>query len=261
MGVIIHFAALFLRVLNCPLCFAARLPLGAPYFTLTLNIPHFIVSEGQYFNLWAQILLYWRCYMGACTICGKPAGLLNKICDECKEKDRLAKIAEQERYDAEKRRQAEEHKRIAEEERALKAEQQRAREEAARVARENKITAAIEALKSRLKNGEHVFIYNSFYVPVDSVLQNNEFASNFDITFLKKAGLLGWEVVGIIPRTIGIDLQNRVIGDFSNTAVSYGGGIGGNVAGVHILVKKELSFAMLETADDELISSLEGIAF
>lgn len=62
---------------------------------------------------------------------------------------------------------------------------------------------------------------------------------DFSIGSLRVMGLEGWDVVAIIPRTIGIALTNTSFG--SSSGETWGAGVGGNVAGVHVIIKKEVS--------------------
>ena len=94
-------------------------------------------------------------------------------------------------------------------------------------------------LRARLESGKSAFLYQSLFVPVDSILNDEHLADEFDLAALRRLGLLGWDVVQAVPRTIGIGLQNR--GTDTWLSEAWGGGIGGNVMGVHIILKKTLS--------------------
>jgi hypothetical protein len=95
-------------------------------------------------------------------------------------------------------------------------------------------------LRARLESGKSVFLFDSVFVPVDSQLLDKEFASEFDLSILRKLGLLGWDVVQAVPKTKGIGLEN--VGTQTTIFGSmWAGGIGGNVMGVHIVIKKSLS--------------------
>ena len=73
----------------------------------------------------------------------------------------------------------------------------------------------------------------------------------FDIGFLRHMGMNGWEIVGVIPRTIGVVTENSSFG--STIGTTWGGGSGGNVAGVHILLRKEVKLNQMDDSlDDEL---------
>ena len=94
-------------------------------------------------------------------------------------------------------------------------------------------------LRARLERGQSAFLYDSVFVPVDSQLLDDEFASEFDVSILRKLGLLGWEIVQAVPRTKGIGLEN--IGTDTLFGSKWAGGVGGYVMGVHIIIKKTVS--------------------
>jgi hypothetical protein len=102
-----------------------------------------------------------------------------------------------------------------------------------------KIVQVKSMLRARLESGKPVFLFDSVYVPVDSKLLDDEFASEFDVSILRKLGLLGWEIVQAVPRTKGIGLEN--IGTDTLFGSKWAGGVGGNVMGVHIIIKKTVS--------------------
>jgi len=111
-----------------------------------------------------------------------------------------------------------------------------------------------ELIASRLASGKPVFIYESIYIPVDSKIKEEALIPSFDIGPLKRLGLTGWEIVQVVPKTTGIALQNKHMPILSSSRKRYGGGIGGNVAGVYVLLKKEITQATLEENPDELKS-------
>ncbi len=100
-----------------------------------------------------------------------------------------------------------------------------------------------ESLRARLQSGKPVFLYDSVFVPVDSVLNQESLADKFDLTILRQLGLAGWDIVQAVPKTIGVALTNTSFG--SSMGETWGAGIGGNVMGVHVIIKKSLSFSDL----------------
>jgi hypothetical protein len=105
-------------------------------------------------------------------------------------------------------------------------------------------------MRSRLESGKPAFLYDSIYVPVDSQLLDNEFANEFDVSMLRKLGVLGWDIVQAVPKTKGIGLEN--IGTDTMFGSKWAGGVGGNVMGVHIIIKKSISLGDLtDDPDDE----------
>ena len=111
------------------------------------------------------------------------------------------------------------------------------------------VSPKVQDFKGKLENGEKVYLYESIYVPVDSVVSESKLVDEFSIGPLRRLGLAGWQVVGIVPKTVGIGLTNMSVGsEFGDT---WGAGIGGNVMGVHILLKMEASINNI--SDDFLL--------
>jgi hypothetical protein len=84
-----------------------------------------------------------------------------------------------------------------------------------------------------------IYLHESLYLPVDSVLEGQTLAQGFDVQQLRTLGWAGWRIVGIVPKTIGIGLTNKSIG--SSTGETWGAGLGGNVAGVYVLIELGVS--------------------
>jgi len=102
-----------------------------------------------------------------------------------------------------------------------------------------KILQIKKMMRARLDNGKPAILYDSIFVPVDSILDEQPLADEFDLSKLRCLGLIGWDVVQAVPKTIGIGLKN--VGTDTLFAEKWGGGIGGNVLGVHLIIKKSLS--------------------
>ena len=102
------------------------------------------------------------------------------------------------------------------------------------------INHAKSLMRNRLDIGKPVFLYDSVFMPVDSEILDKKFADGFDVAILRKLGLLGWDVVQAVPKTKGIGLEN--VGTQTTIFGSmWAGGVGGNVMGVHVIIKKTLS--------------------
>lgn len=71
---------------------------------------------------------------------------------------------------------------------------------------------------------------------------------------LWELGIEGWDIVGFVPRTIGIGLSNVSVG--YSTGKTWGGGVGGNIIGVHVILKKVVS-AINQVSDEFLIKYVE----
>jgi len=85
-----------------------------------------------------------------------------------------------------------------------------------------------------------MFEFEAIYIPVPSVVDGENVTGLFDITELQKWGSEGWDIAGIVPRTIGVSLKNE---DISSPwgPTSYGGGMGGNVVGVYLILRRPLA--------------------
>ena len=94
-------------------------------------------------------------------------------------------------------------------------------------------------MRTRLKSGKPTFLCDSIFVPMNPIPDENNLADEFNLSILRRLGLIGWDIVQAIPRTTGIGLKNA--GTDALFGEKGGRGIGGNVMGVHIIIKKSLS--------------------
>lgn len=145
--------------------------------------------------------------MAACRTCGTKVGMLATECGDCVHRRRAFEQAAAQA--------------------ALLAEvQQREARQAAYVA------DAMSRLTETLESGRPVSLYESVYLPVDSVVNDEQLAEGFDLLQVQTLGWEGWEVVSVVPRTVGVGLMN--VGGGSQ---AWGAGLGGNVAGVHVVLR------------------------
>lgn len=111
----------------------------------------------------------------------------------------------------------------------------------------------------RVESGQEAYIYECIYIPVDSIIGEEQPAPLFNITILKHMGLMGWDIVSVVPRTIGIAYTNQTVA-FANTGFkSWAGGMGGNVIGVHVILKKFLNSNNKDSLNQELMSFIESL--
>lgn len=162
--------------------------------------------------------------MAKCSKCGKPVGFFETICADCKAKE----IEKQRRIEAE-RKARDEAKRKAQVERARREKEEKL---------QRLVFAVSDVIKKRLQTGQAVVLYETVYLPVDSVINEQVIGDPFEISTIMRLGLDGWEVIQTIPRTVGIGLANHQVG--YSAGESWGGGVGGNIMGVYILLKKVL---------------------
>jgi len=94
-------------------------------------------------------------------------------------------------------------------------------------------------MRARLKIGKPTFLCDSIFVPMNPIFDENNLADEFNLSILRRLGLIGWDIVQAIPRTTGLGLKNE--GTNALFGEKGAGGIAGNVTGVHIIIKKSLS--------------------
>jgi hypothetical protein len=182
--------------------------------------------------------------MAQCKRCGQNAGMFKSFCEAC---DRLNAKDDRDRIARAKEIQEAKRKEFAEIEARRIAEVEAKKQEA--------ISARVEQLFDQVRSGGRAFLYGSLYLAVDSIVNEEAMAGGFDVGELRSLGLDGWDIVGVIPRTLGLALNNRTVDPFGPT--SYGGGMGGNVVGVHLLLRKELIAPSVERVDDEARNFVE----
>lgn len=189
--------------------------------------------------------------MAFCARCGKETSLMDRVlsgrlCPICAKQEAI-EIAEKKRAEMaeiKKRELAE----MQEQERKRVAESQK---------REAQIKDQVEQIRSsvltRLNRGDPVYICDSVYLPVDSLLLEELLNPTFDLSSLRSLALRGWEAISVIPRTAGIGLQNVS----SPSPVAYNkvwaGGVGGNVIGVHIIIKKSITISEAQETQGEFV--------
>jgi hypothetical protein len=160
--------------------------------------------------------------MAFCTQCGNKAGMLRDLCHDCEV--RLTN------------------------EREAAAEAKRLEDAAAWQAEvESSHAAWLAATQSKLSAGNSGWVYKYVYLEVNSVV-TDEVIGTWDLAPLQAAGLAGWQVLGVIPRTVGIGLQNTSYGASSGT--TWGAGVGGNVAGAYVLLGRELKSLSGEVGEE-----------
>ena len=153
--------------------------------------------------------------MSKCARCSVSLGLLSlrSHCDDCQEvlrSEQLVKLAQVQ--EAERRHREQEE-----------------------IDRRSAAMTTAKALKRRILAGEPVYLYENVYLDVNSRVVDESVCRQFSIEPLCKLGLEGWEVMGIVPRTVGIALTNRSFG--SSSGETWGAGVGGNIVGVYVLLR------------------------
>ena len=177
--------------------------------------------------------------MAACRNCGRSAGLLSNLCSDC----RRELAAREQSQKEETARQADEatHRQLAERRREY-------------------IDAHRDLIRSTLEEGRTAYLYRATYVPVDSIV-DSEVTGTFDIADLRVLGMSGWEIVAVIPKTIGVGLTNKSYG--STSGETWGAGLGGNVLGAYVLLRYAIAPDALTSATpliDEFLAEDADVA-
>jgi hypothetical protein len=157
--------------------------------------------------------------MSACETCGTEVSFFNleRECETCR-----------------KRRLAEEAVERAEKARLQAAEEHAIKEEAAHQ-KNIWINQRVADFAATLTNEAPRYLVQQVYRPVDSVIEDDHLASQFVLGEVELLGAYGWQIVGIIPRTVGTALKNISFGSTNGT--TWGAGMGGNIAGVYVLMQ------------------------
>jgi hypothetical protein len=114
---------------------------------------------------------------------------------------------------------------------------------------EDKARKIEHLIAKRVQLGKVAFVYCSVHLPVNSVVLQDPLNVGFSVEPLVSLGLKGWDVVGIVPKTVGVGLKNTSLGQSSG--ITWGAGIGGNVSGVHVILRKTVA-SMADLDDDDV---------
>jgi hypothetical protein len=116
-----------------------------------------------------------------------------------------------------------------------------------------RIQRQVEAIIQRANQAPPIFLYKTMQVGVDSVLAGvqNTF-TNFALGPTQLAGLNGWQVVGVVPKTIAVT-SNQGFNNFVSN--------GGNVIAVYLLMQltltKENAILLRREIEDYVKSDLQ----
>lgn len=162
--------------------------------------------------------------MAKCKICGVSAGMMNVICRDCAANEALEKSE----HDAQVQAQRE-------------------------VERQELIASERERIRKDVKDGLPCFLYMTRFMSIDSEIDglNVDFPI-LDDSAIREAGLSGWRVRGIVPRTYGAALLNN-----EGMNKSWGAGVGGAVVGGYVLMELEVTSNNIEKLDEEILEFLE----
>lgn len=162
--------------------------------------------------------------MATCVSCNSKIGMFQKECDSCKS-SRL-KEQQNEAQAAAQAREAERQKLIKDE---------------------------FTRIQVDVKRGLPCFLHSSQYVSIDSEIAGGDFGHVvFDDSSVRLAGLSGWKVVGVMPKTFGSVLTNT-----SGMNSVWAGGVGGSVIGAYVLLELEVTPTNLDLLTEDILEYLE----
>ena len=119
---------------------------------------------------------------------------------------------------------------------------------------DSRIQRQVEAIIQRANQAPPIFLYKTIQVGVDSVLAGiqNTFTS-LTIGTTQLAGLNGWQVVGVVPKTLAVT-SNQGFNNFVSN--------GGNVIAVYLLMQltltKENASLLRREIEDYVKSDLQA---
>lgn len=112
----------------------------------------------------------------------------------------------------------------------------------------------LQNIRSRIESGELVYIYKYAYIEVDSYLFGKTINNEPNFNKLYYLGLLGWEIVGIVHRTVSYELETNYSGDSHGKA--WGGSTGG-IVGAYAVMKKVIKNTN-EISDEDLMNYISS---
>ena len=174
--------------------------------------------------------------MAKCNTCDKEISFFNleRECESCYEI----------RIDQERAEKAEQKKQLLEKKAELAALNEANAKliaEQAELRKNTWIDQQVAAFTGRLSNDAPIYLFQRIYCRVDSRINDEDLATGFHLGDVEQLGADGWQIVGIVPRTIGISLTNISSGSIHGT--TWGAGMGGNVAGVYVLLQLNVTLA------------------
>lgn len=174
--------------------------------------------------------------MAKCNTCGTEISFFNleRECDSCLE-IRMAQLRAKNKARANLKNAEQAEQAVLNEAKAkLIAEQ-------AELRKNTWIDQQVAAFTGKLSNDTPIYLFQRIYCRVDSRINDEDLANNFQLGAVEELGADGWQIVGIVPRTIGVGLKNTSYGNTSGT--TWGAGMGGNVAGVYVLLQLNVTLA------------------
>lgn len=90
----------------------------------------------------------------------------------------------------------------------------------------------VEKIMMRANQSPPIYLYRTIQVGVDSRMTGIDGIKDFNIGQVQIAGLNGWRITGVVPKTLGT-VSNYGLNDFA--------GMGGNVIAVYVMMELEIN--------------------
>jgi hypothetical protein len=97
---------------------------------------------------------------------------------------------------------------------------------------EAQLQQQVEKIILRATQSPPIYLHRSIAIDVDSRMTGIDLAKIFHIGQVQIAGLNGWRVTGVVPKTLST-VANYGLNDFA--------GMGGSVIAVHVLMELEIN--------------------
>jgi hypothetical protein len=123
------------------------------------------------------------------------------------------------------------------------------------------LTASREKMRRSLNLGLPVWVHRATYVEVDAQVGALNDPAGLDIRALNGAGYAGWESVAVIPRTYSSAQGYLAMGrlswrDWGGQRTSHQVGLSGNVVGVYVLQRLQVTLDSLDAMADEINAAI-----
>ena len=90
----------------------------------------------------------------------------------------------------------------------------------------------VEKIMMRANQSPPIYLHRTIQVGVDSRMTGIDGIKDFNIGQVQIAGLNGWRITGVVPKTLGT-VSNYGLNDFA--------GMGGNVIAVYVMMELEIN--------------------
>lgn len=90
----------------------------------------------------------------------------------------------------------------------------------------------VEKIILRANQSPPIYLYRTIQLGVDSRMTGLDSIKDFTIGPVQIAGLNGWRITGVVPKTLGT-VKNYGLNDFA--------GMGGNVIAVYVMMELEIN--------------------